>query len=419
MGLQLDGCAVRTNGPDLVEEDTTRDSSSRAPKQLDHPASSEGPAHRPVRSSSRRTFGEPRFGADRWRRGGWTRSRRRYGFLPQRPILDADPDWVDSSWQVDDYADVGVFASDLGEYHWLLATRRQAHGGLPLEDEDAQRALTFCFDWILRWQRFDAKYPRPRWGAFWRGQRPPTSAGAGHPKLISAHVGERVVLGSRRRDRVDVLVADVPEHGRGDWGADVAEVLQEVLLSEGLDPLLVEQGPNQPWTGEFQFLAAPELDGARIVRVIEAVIAGSHDRYQSRRTQEAERLEEAERTATAAETLLANAAPDFFGAARAFHQMRPQGEVIVVSVALSMSNAEAGAVVAIMRGAGGPLADAQFEADRRISFTAFELDEEGERALRQAVDAAVQHVEHLRSHVAAAADERRRKQAEIDAASGG
>lgn len=341
-----------------------------------------------------------------------------YGYMPDRGILDADPKWIDSSWQIDDYADVGVFCDDLGEYHWLLATRRQHGAGLPLQAEDAGRALSFCFAWILRWQRFDAAYPQRRWIDHWRLQQPPAITDGGPPSVLGLKVGDRVVLGDRERDRLHVTVADIPDLGRADWGDDLDGALRAAADAHGLEAGQLELGPHEPWLGQFTFLSAPGLPARPTLAAIEAAIAAVDDAYRARRTGVEARERSEAAAASAFLEVLRDVSPDLFASATAFHALRPHGEDIVVAVAITGDDAELSAVTAIFQGAGGRFANTTLEPDARMLVTYFELDADGKSLLRDTATAAADQVAHLRNHAAHIRDERARHQAEFDAARG-
>ena len=93
--------------------------------------------------------------------------------------------------------DVGVFTNDLGEYHWLITTQRMVAGGAPCTLQDARRALQFVYRWILRWQTFDARYPREGWQEHFDSQVPPTSGSRRSSTLCANAISSDVRPGTR------------------------------------------------------------------------------------------------------------------------------------------------------------------------------------------------------------------------------
>ena len=343
-----------------------------------------------------------------------------YGYIPTEMSLNVDPRWLDSSGRGEDYADVGVFAADLGEYHQLLATRRQAAHGQPINGMDARRALMFAFNWILRWQRFDAAYPRDRWLAHWQTLRPPTTEDSAGPVIIETHVVGRRKLGTAEYDEITIAVANVPEDGRGTWASDLAGALTTTLARLELQLYSAKAGPVNPHIGELSFFFIPEIGPEAIKRALTETIAEVTRLHASRVTESDRRLREDIAVAADFEAIFAAAAPDLFGAARTERQIRSEGEVQLIHVAFKAASQELVDIAGILANRGGHLAGTTYhwvtddDRDFRLPggespsliLVAFEIDDGARMLLRDAIVGAAEHVAHTRQFAAQAELER-------------
>jgi hypothetical protein len=337
-----------------------------------------------------------------------------YGYMPTQIPFDDDPRWMEPGARGADYADVGVFASDLGEYHWLLATRRQVAQGLPAELDDARRALLFVYDWILRWEPFDARYPRNRWRQYWQDVRPPRVGDQTTPTIVSHDPLGRRQLGADAWNEILVQIANIPGDGRGDWGIDMAAALRDACQQLGYDRVPVQPGAQQP-TGHWTFFFRADVSGQAAAQILRRAIAIATDRHQARQRDESQRATLAQESAAPFTQLLQEAAPELFGAAEVSFQLRSDGEWRVVAVQFEGSLDELAQVAQIFRSQASELASASWE-DGRLTFDWFELSGEPRRRLLDATARASEQVAHLRASAAQAQSARLRFGADFGAA---
>jgi hypothetical protein len=333
-----------------------------------------------------------------------------YGWMPMAHDSDALPDMLDAAQRGTDYADVGVFADDLGEYHWLLATRRHAAQGVALTDDDARRASLFVYHWLLRWQHFDAQYPRDRWRAAYSELAPPVTVdreGREEPtRIMTVDFAQRLELAGRYWRRIDVVVANIPERGRGDWGDDMAGALAAAARNYGLTgsenaahgDVLV--GPAEPLQGRFSFLVAPSVDGETAAALLTDTIDHASAQYAARQRTAGELNR---RLADATDGLTAAFEDDplkLFGPLSVRPSVQRTGEVFLVRVPVNGSYAEVHQAAEIFRGVGGTLAGAMLE-NSEIVFAASTDRPAQCNEVRTAVGRCTEQVEHLRGLVAA------------------
>jgi hypothetical protein len=333
-----------------------------------------------------------------------------YGWMPVADDSDPLPDMLDAAHRGTDYADVGVFADDLGEYHWLLATRQQAAQGIALTHDDARRAALFVYHWLLRWQHFDAHYPRDRWRAAYAELAPPvTIDGEGRPepaRVMAIDFAQRLELAGRYWRRIDVVVANIPERGRGDWGNDMAGALagaarnHALTASENAAHGDVLAGPAEPLQGRFSFLIAPSVDGKTVAALLADTIDNASVQYVARQRTAAELNR---RLADAADGLTAAFEDDplaLFGSLSVRPSVQRMGEVFFVRVPVNGSYAEVQQAAEIFRGVGGTLAGALLEGNE-IVFAASTDRRAQCSEVRTAVGRCTEQVEHLRRLAAA------------------
>jgi hypothetical protein len=128
-----------------------------------------------------------------------------------------------------DQLEVQVFAADMSRYTQLLTTRHHLQSGGPeLDETEVRSALLFVFDWILRWEVFDAGYPAERYAEYWRSVRTPQLDDGGPPR-IAWHIASYLVeTGAGQEDEYEMLLqlANLPERQDGYWGIDFSGALQ-------------------------------------------------------------------------------------------------------------------------------------------------------------------------------------------------
>ena len=343
-----------------------------------------------------------------------------YGYMATEMTLSVDPRWLNESGRGDDYADVGVFATDLGEYHQLLATRRQAASGQPIKGIDARRALLFAFNWILRWQRFDAAYPRDRWLAHWQTLRPPTTDDSPGPVIIKTDVVGRRQMGAAEYNEISIRVANVPEDGRGTWASDLAGALATTLGRLKLPLYTAKAGTVNPHIGELSFFFVAGFEPEAIMRALTETIAEVTRLHTSRMTESDRRARDDTAVAADFEAIFAEAAPHLFGAARTERQIRSEGEVQLIHLEFNGASEELVEIAGILANRGGHLAattyhwvtkdDSEFRLpggeSPSLILVAFEIDDEGRTVLSDAIAAAADHVAHTRRFAAQAERER-------------
>lgn len=122
--------------------------------------------------------------------------------------------------RMQDVADVGTFASDLGEYVWLRSVRRHMWEDVPMTRDDAERALAFVVGWSLRWEAFSHRYTMDRPGRWRRSRRPHTTTDSSvRPRLgsVSASIPERDRPEDQRTPALSITLVDLPDSGAEDW----------------------------------------------------------------------------------------------------------------------------------------------------------------------------------------------------------
>jgi hypothetical protein len=316
-----------------------------------------------------------------------------YNYMALQASFDADPAHIDPAGRSTDYADVSVFASDLGEYHWLIATRRHVAQGVPVNLDDARRALQFVYHWILRWQTFDARYPSERWRQYFDSLTPPSVGDGQTPEIQWAEVGGTQMIGPDERRRVVVQLANLPERGRDDWGVDINQALEVATAKVGVSVGKIVAG-QRTTTGQFTFFVDLELTADQVAASLQITVEEATCRYAARREETQQRDAEANAQAAAFTEFFAQY-DDLFGAAHASRQVRADGESILVSVDYSGSLYELGEIASIFRSRGRHLANTH-QVDGRLAFDAFPLDARNRAALEEAIDAAVDQVNHRR-----------------------
>ncbi|HEX4863415.1 MAG TPA: hypothetical protein VFV02_05045 [Acidimicrobiales bacterium] len=88
---------------------------------------------------------------------------------------------------IEDVLSVATFASDLGEYVWWQSVANAAGihpQSTSVSQLEARRAMSFVFNWILRWEAFSATYSADRLGRIPSEAPPPSPYPDGRPTLL-------------------------------------------------------------------------------------------------------------------------------------------------------------------------------------------------------------------------------------------
>ena len=322
-----------------------------------------------------------------------------YDYMPTSAPFSDDPRWLEASQRGEDYADIGVFASDLGEYHRLIATRRQVAEGVPVTEDDARRTLLFAYDWILRWQRFDAQYPRDRWREHWQTLRPLTAGDGTTPSIVGIDVKGAMQLGESQRNHLVVRVSNVPEQGRGTWGTEIDGVLANVLARHHLESLSIQAGIQQLWIGELTFFLDPVLTSEVAASLLKETVEQLTEGYESRRIEAGERDAQAQAVADRFGKIFADIAPELLGGVRAQRELHRDGELVILLVDFNGSLEELHQVASIFNSRGGQLANASVR-DASLVFNAFVPEGDALQKLTDALDASITQVAHVRDFAA-------------------
>ncbi|MGH2878677.1 MAG: hypothetical protein ACRDK4_03600 [Solirubrobacteraceae bacterium] len=335
-----------------------------------------------------------------------------YGRMPPPGMFASDPRHVDPRSRSADYADVGVFAEDLGEYHWLIATRRLRAEDMPPNLEDARRALQFAYHWILRWQGFDARYPHERWRAHFDSLAPPVFGDGRTPGIRWVEVEPAQMIGPRELDRVIVSLANLPERGRDDWGIDINTALRRTAELMGWPNTRVIAGPRSA-TGQFTFLAEHDLTSEEISEALQLTVHETTSLYRARRDETERTAREAAERTVELEALL-TPHRSFFGDIHSSRQIRSDGEVIFLAIDYTGSAHELGEMAGILRNRGGHLNDTHV-GEGQLVLNARAVEGPSRELLIEALAAAVDHVLHVRRFAAEREEERARREDELQA----
>lgn len=146
----------------------------------------------------------------------------------------------------------------------------------------------FVYHWLLRWQHFDANYPRDSWRAGFAEMAPPTTGEDDRPRILHCSFVGSIELAGRLLRRVDVTVANIPERGQGTWGEDAPAALAEVAGKHGLTSSdNAAHGDVMPSSvdavaGRYTFLFAREVTAAQARAVLADTVAECSKRYAER-----------------------------------------------------------------------------------------------------------------------------------------
>jgi hypothetical protein len=163
---------------------------------------------------------------------------------------------------LESFLDIATLASDPGEWIWLQATHEVlGHTEEPVGREEAQRALVFALNWVLRYEVFKARYGDPRYVHGARGPNP--WATYEKPRLVSVSyhgsVNEPVML--------QIGLSDVPPGWYGGLQTAITAVRTAGDIPEGIQPLI---------GGQLLMDAPEETDPHVVRRLIDRLIDETH-----------------------------------------------------------------------------------------------------------------------------------------------
>lgn len=280
-------------------------------------------------------------------------------------------------------------------------------GGAPCTLQDARRALQFVYRWILRWQTFDARYPRERWQEHFDSQVPPTTGDDEPPTIIDVEVLGTVQIGPQVLNEVVLQIANIPERGRGGWGEGIPGALQRARERVGLQDITVTPGEMTP-TGRFKFLVDRGLSETQLAECLKFTVEGATNNYLQRRAKLTRLEAEADRYAAEYAVVFAPHR-DLFGDVYAGKYLSPGGEFLAVRVPFDGTIEELSQVVAVLEGHDKSLNDVR-RTNTELILTAEPLGDTSREALGVALVEAHERIEEIRRK--AAQDERQREQLE-------
>jgi hypothetical protein len=315
-----------------------------------------------------------------------------YGYMPLLSPSEGDPRHLEPGERSADYADVSVFASDLGEYHWLITTRQLVTEGMSPTIEDARRALQFAYHWILRWQQFDARYPRERWRRHFDSLEPP-SLGNGPPQIAWVEVSGSHMLDHRDLHKVVVQLANLPARGRDDWGTDMQVALGHATSRAGASEATLIAG-QQTVTGQLTIFAERSFEPEQLAVCLRLAVDEATRLYRARREDANHHQRDAESLAVEFGEVFARY-DGFFGEIDISRQAGPSGDALRLAVRCTGGPHELREIASIVRSRGGQLA-ATSHGDGRLIIDAFRLDDDSRAKLDEALGAAIDHVLYRR-----------------------
>ena len=288
-----------------------------------------------------------------------------------RPVVSGRTNWVlntapDPLWErldeVEDLVEVQPFTRDLGEYVSLRTARlAQTQSGISPEEDDAERALVFAVGWIARWEMFEHGYPADRVAERLAAIEPPITGEGAPVEILWATAHPTRSSSGRRYVTVIVQLANLPDRGRSDWGADMAQAWVDAAREARakLPPFAV--GVSLFGTLRVDLEPEPIPDADSVAGVLRRAVEIADQRYSERRGRADER--ERHRSALAREVerrIDAAGAHDVFASVTVEADVRHDGEHVVVVLAFAGDPPAEDLYLAaeIFRDGGGPLANA-------------------------------------------------------------
>lgn len=286
-----------------------------------------------------------------------------------------------------DFLEVTPFASDLGEYSWLLSARRERQqSGWTPEPAHSRRALVFVSGWIVRWEVFDRGYPLELWQEHYESLVPPVVGEGAKTEIIKAEaLLTRESPGNPARCQLVFPLANIPDRARGPWNhwlhdslVRAAHELQEDVRFDGVQLFL---------TGQLVLTCKLGADADAVARVVRRAVVLTDERYHEWSDSEARRREELRRLTTAFTDVIFSARQGLalFGTVEVTERGADGQPIVWLGFNFGESKfEELRLCVQGFQSTGGVLASAGAIQDR-VVFDAFELTPENEALLREVV----------------------------------
>jgi hypothetical protein len=299
----------------------------------------------------------------------------------------------------------------------LRATRR-AHEevGVAPEYADAQRALLFAVSWIARWEAFEHGYPADRVAERLAAIEPPTTGEGRTPQILgSAAYLTRSATGHRYLTLTTQL-ANLPDRGRSDWGADMTQAWVDATREFGttLPPFAVALGRSGNLRVDLEPDPMPDADD--VARVLRRAVEIADERYRERRDRAEERERQRDALAQAIQGRIDSAgAHDIFSSVAVETHVRHDGEHFAVALTVVTDDPFQDLFIAadIFRDAGGALANAGLN-ESRLELDVAQLDPDTAERLNRAVTRTRDELRRQRSARDAAAARYRDFAAELE-----
>jgi hypothetical protein len=184
---------------------------------------------------------------------------------------------------MDDQAEVGTFAMDVGEYIWLKSIRVVLAQDIPVTRDDAERAFAFVVGWVLRWEAFSHRYTKDRLGEWRRSLRPQTT----DEPSVRPRIGYVEATGPTRRSADDtrttalsLTLVDLPAFDWQTWIQILRHTLTELWAESSLQR---KDGSSPPWANDDGVLTAEGIggkdDAERLVEFVEEAVAATHESW--------------------------------------------------------------------------------------------------------------------------------------------
>ena len=182
-----------------------------------------------------------------------------------------------------------AFASEPAEYVWFRELRGAVGQGVPVDHDDAERALAFVFTWVLRWETFDQRHDPERTRRWRASERPPRVDGAEGPQIA---IIEAKVSRPEYSEEPTVLAADlVLQVSNVDpvdldwWTRQLEGELREGLADiEGAAPFAIVQPNGRLRIGRL----APDVDSDRLLAAVRAALGRTDTAAQVREQRQKE-----------------------------------------------------------------------------------------------------------------------------------
>jgi hypothetical protein len=211
----------------------------------------------------------------RWRgarpRSGVPWYDRREQYLPEGVTADLE--------RLREQAEVQPFASDYGEYLWLMNQHRRYARSAPVPVEDALRALAFVTEWVLRWEQFVHRNVNRE--EYWLASTPPATSGVpgAKPSIrdIDVIVDDEAEYTDPAMVRVVVTFQDLPDEYRQQWAFEVGQAVTSMEQRYG-----GRGGATCDARGVLQLGLVPEIARPETLReVLEQALLRAEARWEA------------------------------------------------------------------------------------------------------------------------------------------